>query len=625
MKTTLKQLITAFLKNILFWILLFAFTRLLYLLFNVAFLRDIDFVSIIAVFWHALPLDISTACYLMLIPVLLITIQSIYPMRWLDIVFKAYVFIFVFIFCSIITFEIGVYPEWKTKLHYKALLYLLHPGEILRTAQTWQLIVLFLLIVIQVGGAFIIYTRFFFMKFLKENRTIWLSLCFFILLPGFLFIGMRGGFQQIPINQSKSYFSKIDILNLAAVNSGWNLMHSIEQNANLITENPFKYFNQAEAKKTVRDLYKIEKDSTIQILKIQRPNIVVFILEGWSADLIESTGGEKGITPFFHEMEKQGVLFTNIYNSGDRSQQGMSAIFGGFPAHPITTITEQPEKCNKLPALPRIMSANGYYTSYYFGGDLTYGNIMSYLLQNGFDKIIDEKDFPSNLPRGRLGIHDGFSLPFFLSELNKQKQPFFSNIFTASTHSPYDMGIEESIQWPKYEKQYVNAAYYSDNSFRKFFEDAKKQSWYKNTLFVFISDHGHNTYRNWPPYSANYNKMVFMMCGDVIRDSCKGLKIDKIGAQVDYAATLLNQLHLNDTSFYWSKNLLNVYCPEFAYYPNEEGIGWIRPGAQYVFDTRFNRDILLEIDSANKSISKEQMIKEGKSYLQCVFQQYMDY
>jgi phosphoglycerol transferase MdoB-like AlkP superfamily enzyme len=624
MKTQIKQILSAFFNNVFFWLLLFSFTRLLYLLFNTSYLKGIDITSILASFWHALPLDISTACYLMAIPFLLIFIQSIFPSKGFDYVFKGYTFTFILIFCLITTAEIAVFPEWQTKLHYKALLYLLHPDEIFRTAKTWQLIVMSMLIIIQVTAAFWVYNRFFFKKFKREDRRIFVSICFFVFMPGFLFLGMRGGAQQIPINQSRSYFSKHNILNLASVNSGWNLLHSVEQNLNLITENPFKYYDQTEALKTIKNLYSVKKDSTVKILKTDRPNIVVFILEGWSADLIESQGGEKGITPFFHDLEKEGVLFTHIYSSGTRSQQGMSAIFGGFPCHPIATITEQPEKCNKLPALPRIMNANGYYTSYFFGGDLTYGNIIGYLLLNGFDKIVDEKDFPSSLPRGKLGIHDENTLPYFMSELNKQKQPFFSNIFTVSTHSPYDMNMLEVHKWPEFEKDYVNAAYYSDNCFRKFFIDARKQSWYKNTLFVFISDHGHSTYRNWDPYSSDYNKIVFMMCGDVINDKCKGLKVDKIGSQVDFASTLLNQLNIKDTSFFWSKNLLNAYCPEFAYYSFEEGLGWVRPGARYIFDARWNKDNLLEIDSTS-SISREQMIIEGKSYLQCVFQQYMDF
>ena len=624
MTEVIKQILAAFIKNLVYWFLLFAFTRLLYLIFNIHFIKDIDIISILAVFWHALPLDLSTACYLMLIPFLFIFIQSLFPSRWLDIVYKSYIFLFTLIFCAITTVEIGVYSEWKTKLHYKALLYLIHPREIFETAQTWQIIVFLLLIVIQVGGAFWMYNRFFFQKFSSKKRNVWISMAFFLLIPGILFLGMRGGAQQIPINQSKSYFSTHDILNLASLNSGWNLIHSVQQNRKLIGVNPFKYYDDKEAINIVKSLYAVSKDSTLNILKTNRPNIVVFILEGWSADIIESLGGEKGITPFFHELEKDGVLFTHIYSSGTRSQQGMSAIFSGFPSHPIATITEQPEKCVKLPSLPKTLSKNGYNTSFYFGGDITYGNLRSYLVQIGFDKIVDESDFPSSLPRGKLGVHDEFTLPYFISQLNKHRKPFFSSIFTVSTHSPYDMKMQEVHKWPKFEKKYVNAAYYADNCFKNFFEEAKKQEWYKNTLFIFISDHGRSTYRNWDYFTCDYHRIVFMMCGDVINDNCKGMKIDKIGSQVDVASTLLNQIKISDTSFFWSKNLLNSFCPEFAYYSFEEGLGWVRPGARYVFDARINKDYLLETDSTC-TLSKDQITKEGKSYLQCVFKKYLDF
>ncbi len=624
MQLQLKKIFFAIFRNILFWLLFFMFTRLLYLLFNIGYLRDIDLISILATFWHALPLDISTACYLMVFPVLIISVQSIFPSRWFDYILKGYTFICILIFCLIITAETAVYAEWKTKLHFKALLYLLHPAEIFRTAQTWQVIVLSLMILIQLFVIFWVYNRFFYKKFRKEDRNIWVSICFFILMPGLLFMGMRGGWQQIPINQSRSYFSKHSILNLASVNSGWNLLYSVHKNVTLMSNNPFQFYDPAEAMKTLKNIYLVEKDSTLQVLTTDRPNIVVFILEGWSADLIESQGGEKGITPFFHELGKEGILFTQVFSSGTRSQQGMSAIFGGFPSHPLTTITEQPEKCSKLPSLPRIIGDNGYFTSFYFGGDLTYGNIIGYLMQSGFDKIQDERDFPSSMPRGKLGIHDEFTFPYFASELGKQRQPFYANIFTTSTHSPYDMNMREAHKWPEFEKKYVNAAYYSDDCFRKFFADAQKEDWYRNTLFIFISDHGHSTYRNWDPYSADYNRIVFMMFGNVIKDNYIGMKIDKIGSQVDFAPTLLHQLNLSDTSFVWSKNLLNSFCPEFAYYSFEEGLGWVRPGARFIYDARLDKNHLLEIDST-ANISPEQMIIEGKSYLQCVFQQYLDY
>lgn len=603
--------------------LLFAAMRLIYLAVLFSYIKPSGFLSVMAVFYHSLRLDISTACYILVFQFLLIILQSIKYYRLVEIIHRIYVLAVTFVFILITIAETGLYPEWKTKLHYKALLYLGNPGEIIRTAETWQLIVMLMVLPLFTIAFFYIYRRFFSIKFDDWKRNLWVSAGFFIITPLLLFTGMRGGWQQIPINQSRSYFSDNDMLNLASVNSGWNLLHSIIQNKGIADVNPYTFYPKEFACQKVKDLYAVGKDSTLMMLNNQKPNIVFFILEGWSADLIESCGGEKGITPFFHELEKQGVLFTNAISSGTRSQQGMAAIFSGFPSHPLTTVTEQPEKCISLPSLARDLKDVGYNTSFYFGGDLTYGNILSYLMQTGFELIKDENDFPAEMPSGKLGIHDEFSFPYFLQQLNWKSEPFMASLFTVSTHSPYDMQMPELHQWPEFEKNYVNAASYSDQCLRNYFKEAQKTGWYKNTLFVLISDHGHGSYINRDFYSPEYHKIVFMLCGDVIKPEYRGMKINKVVSQVDVPVLLLHQMGLNYQHYPWGKNVLNEYSPGFAFYSFEEGFGWVNRNSRYVYDHRIKKDVIIEIDTAG-SIDSKLLIEQGKSYLQCVFDNYMN-
>ncbi len=607
----------------LFWLIFFDCNRIVFLFFNLKYLAGVSFWNIFGVFWYSFPLDISTICYMMMCPFLLLCIQNFFTHKWLDLLHKIYVLLMLLIVLLISTAEIAVYDEWKTKLHYKALLYIMHPSEILSTAPTWQLIVFLLFFLIQVVTYFYLYLKLFFYKIVIHKRNYLFAGIFVVLTPALLFLGMRGGFHQIPINQSQSYFSNHDILNLTSVNSGWNIVSSIRQNYEYLDKNPYQYYDLNEAKQTVKDMFNMKNDSTTLVVKTQRPNIVLFILEGWSASLIESQG-DKEITPFFHELEKNGVLFTNIYSSGTRSQEGMAAIYSGFPAQTITTIAQEPEKYSKLPSLNKKIKAQGYYSSYYFGGQLIYGNIKSYLSFNEMDKIVEGNDFPSSLPHGKLGIHDEYTFPYFMKELGKQKQPFFSSIFTMSTHSPYDFDMKEKIHWAPFEKAYVNSAYYSDNCLRNFFAEAQKQTWFDNTLFILISDHGHSSYPNYEFCSPEYHKIVFMMAGNVIKDEFKGKKVEKIGSQVDLPATLLGQMGLTHHEFEWSKDLLQKNGPEFAFYDYYNAFGLVKHGAAYVFDVRSNSNWLLRIDST-ANINESFLQKQAKSYMQCVFQEYMDF
>ncbi|MCK9612930.1 MAG: sulfatase-like hydrolase/transferase [Bacteroidales bacterium] len=623
-KTLQRQIIISFLKQFLFWLVIFNILRVIFSFYNINFLKGVTFIEYIGVFWHSLPLDISAICYIMGLPFIILIIQSFYQTRWIEILNKIYVFIVLFLVIFIAIAESGVYGEWKTKLHYKALMYLINPKEIIGTAQTWQLIVFAIALPVQQILFYLLYLKVFYKKIQATTKNHLFSFLFIILMPGLLFLGLRGGAKQIPINQSQSYYSHHEILNNISVNSLWNLGRSIIDNYNLIHKNPYEYFKLSEACEEVDKMFNVASDSIIKILNTNRPNIVFFILEGWSADLIESLGGEKGITPFFHELEHDGVLFTNIYSSGTRSQEGMAAIFSGFPAQTITTITSQPEKYNKLPSLNKSIKQEGYFSSFYFGGQLIYGNIKSYMMYNNFDRIIEEEDLPSNLPRGKLGVHDEYTFPYFLKEINRQKPPFITCIFTLSTHSPYDCNMPENFTWPEFEKKYVNAAFYADNCLKNFFILAKKQPWYENTLFVLISDHSHSSYRNHSYYSPDYHKIVLMFCGDVIKEEYKGTIISKTGSQTDLAKTLLTQLAIPSDSFSWSKNLLNPASNEFAFYAFNNGFGFVRKGAEICYDANLEKTVLLKIDSVSVYTESE-LLKQAKSYMQCSFQQYMDF
>ncbi|HOY33369.1 MAG TPA: LTA synthase family protein [Bacteroidales bacterium] len=588
------------------------------------YLKEIGFWELAGVFYHSAPLDFSAICYIMIIPFFILAVQNFYQATRLNIINKIYVFIILFVILIITSAEAGIYGEWKTKLHYKALIYLAHPQEIIGTAQTWQLILISALIIFQLALLYFIYLKIIIKPFIITRKNYLFSALFILLTPVLLFLGMRGGLSQVPINQSQSYYSRHEALNWISVNSAWNFGRSIADNYTLLNENPFHYYADEDACRTVRQLYESCNDTTEMFLKTNKPNIVMFILEGWSADLIESLGGEKGITPAFHELEKNGILFTHIYSSGTRSQEGMTALFSGFPSLSVTTMSQQPEKYKKLPGLIQKFKESGYYSSFYFGGQLIYGGIKSYLIYNGFDQLVEDSDFPSSFPRGKLGIHDEYTFPYFLNELEKQPQPFFSAIFTISSHSPYDCNMKEVFTWPQYEKKYVNSAYYVDNCLKDFFTEAQKKKWYDNTLFVLVSDHSHGTYRNHHFCSPDYHKIVMLLCGNVIKDEYKGTQVNKTGSQTDLPAVLAAQLGLDYSGFTWSKNLLQPGAPEFAFFAYEGGFAWVRPEGYFTFDARNNVPCMMHIDSVNK-ISEEELVRQAKSYMQCSFKQYMDF
>lgn len=618
----MRRILFSLLRQALFWILFFNLARLVFLVYytDIILAERIGLSEIPGAFFHSFNLDLATACYIMVFPFLLLAVQSIWKAGWIDFVNRIYSAIVITGYSLTAAGEMGIYAEWKTKLTYKVLKYFSHPAEIYNSAGTGSFFLLLFLFIALAAAGIYLYNRFFFKPVDNPASAWWQSALFILITPGLLVIGLRGGVQQIPINQSQSYYSKHNLLNIAAVNNGFNLYISIFENLRNFGHNPYVFMPQDEAEQIMKRIYqKSGNDSTVEVLTTKRPNVVLIILESWSADLIRSLGGEPGITPEFAKLEREGILFDSIYASGARSEQGMASVFSAFPAHPISSITVQPDKFVKLPSMVKVLEKEGYHTAFYFGGQLIYGNIRSYIMFNGFDRIMEGEDFPGSLPRGKLGIHDEFTLGYLVNDLDKMKQPFLSALFTVSTHSPWDQPYGRPLTWGDNEHEYINAAYYTDHCLGEFFAKARQKSWYPNTLFILVADHSHNSYRNWHPYTREYHRIPLLFAGPAIRPEFRGTVWNKLGNQHDIAATLLAQMGIPSTEFHYSKNLLNPSTPAFAYFSTEDGVGWIRPNSTFTYDAGPQYYYPWSDPAMPDSVKKE-----GKAYLQTVFGEYMN-
>ncbi len=618
----MKQLSFAVFRHLAFWMLYFFLFRILFLFYYSGILRmeEVQLDQIFAVFYHAMKLDLSTAAYLSFVSfifLLLLNVTGKSVFRQINI---WVVSIFIGVYSLTCSSETGLYAEWKTKLSAKALTYLSNPIEIVQTVSLSELLIL-----LGVWGFTTFAGIWIYLKAVTPKQKIqtasFRSLWSVGWLLPILFFLIRGGFSAIPVSVSSAYFSKHSIMNAAAVNPLYNITFSLLNAAKLENENIFGTMPEQDAVGILKQLHEVKHDTTIYILKNNRPNIVVLLLESWSADLIESLGGEPGITPYFRELEKEGLLFTQFYANANRSQQAMSSLYAGLPGIPVTTISDHPDKYAALPSLSKDMQLAGYQTAFYFGGQLNYGNILSYLMSNEIDVIMEGKDFPGEMPRGRLGVHDGLMLPYVAGELNSLKEPFFATIFTLSSHSPYDFPMEHHIQWPQLEKEFVNGGFYTDQSLAAFFEKARQEKWFDNTLFLLMADHSKNSYRNHPLESFEYHKIPLLLYGPVLNDSLFGQTYDKICGNTDVPATLLKQLKLPSDAYFWSKNLFNPTYTPFAYFELNEGLGWKRPEGYFVWDKFADRYYQKNLPSENE----QQIIKEGKAYLQVLYGDFLKY
>lgn len=618
----MKNILKSLLKQVLFWFAFFAFARIAFVAYYSEMFKNEGLSVLLAIFYNNIRLDFSAICYILTFPLIVLMIQLFYRAQWLNKFGFIYTVLMICICSLIVIAEIGVFAEWQTKLTYKALAYMAHPSEVYNSAGNGNFFILLLILILLAGISIIAFKRFFYQPILHEKPKMSSSFLCIAVFPVLLVLGLRGGMQQIPINQSQAYFSQNNNLNLLSVNPFWNFIYSVFQNYGSWKQNPFLFYAPEDADKIVKQLNKVPENAPVSILKTSKPNIVMVILEGWSADLVEALGGKPGITPRFDTLVKNGLLFTNIYSPGSRSEQGMSSLFSSFPAQPITTISHMPEKFVKLPSFPSKLKDAGYHTSYYFGGQLIYGNLKSYIYFNRFDRIMEGIDFPGTIPRGKLGLHDEFLYPKVLADLQQEQQPFFMSIFTASTHSPYDWpNKNEILHFGDPERDYVNAAYYADSCLASFVRECSKHKWFENTLFVFVADHGHSTYIPRNVYDPGYQHIPLLLYGKPLKPEYRGVRNSVIGSQVDFSATLLHQLGIKTAEFYWSKDLLNPLHPQFAFISYEIGFTWICKDGYFVYDHNQKKIIENTIPESKK----DSIIKSGKAYLQQVYQQYWDF
>lgn len=618
----LKYAIGVVLKMILFWILVFDFQRILFSIHHWGKLAEVSTGDWLLTFIYSFRLDLSTAAYLSVLPILVLFVQLISNAKWLRKLFVGVVLAEAFFLALVHPGEINAYAEWNHKLTSRVFMHLSNPDEVFRTADYSMTVWYFVYVILEALFAWRMF------KWLLKKKDIRQSIKFWVRIPlalgalaiflGSFFVMMRGGLQQIPLTISSAYFSNSHILNDLSVNSIYYFSHSFILYNDSDIEKYMPKVNIARAKKTVEGWYDYPKEHETKILKSNRPNVVFIIMESWSAEAIGCLSETKGATPGFDKLASEGLLFTNVYSTSSTSEIGNSSIFSGNPAIPGISISLQPEKHRKLRSLNQDFEDWGYSSHYVFSGDLKYGNIGGYFMDHGFQDVIDENDFPSGMNRGKLNYYDADLYKLLIQRINKTKGQFMHCAFTGSTHSPYDHPKRKNQTWKGNEAQFMNSVIYADDCLTDFIKKAKKQKWFDNTIFVFIADHGHSTPSAPVPYSSEFYRIPFLIWGEPLKDDYRGVRIDKLGSQSDVAATLMYQFGGDLTNYPWSKDLLNPESPEFALHTIIEGYGWVSPKGAMTYKMMHKQLI-------HNSYSEEDFDSEVENchmYLRTIYEDY---
>ena len=607
-------------RLLFFWLLLFAFFRIVFIIYHHTKIPDGQHSQTGLSFFYGLRLDIATACVAITIPFLLWSFQQFYKRRFIHIINLIYNSGCIALVSVLSIINLKIYGEWGTPLSARAFNYLLYPKEVLSFISVWSV-----LLILTVCSIFIYIGIKTYRKFITnfsypvENKKIKIALV--ILIPGLLIIGYRGGIQLAPVNESSAYYSTLQINNHIATNNIWYLAHSFVEANN--EQNPYIFMDSQKAKNSTAGLFSAPPGKTEIISKTKKPDIVIIILESWTADIIKALGGEDNVTPHFDDLCKEGLLFTQMYSSGYRTDQGLVSILSGFPSQPNNSIITTPDKAEQLPSLNVELGKQGYQSSFYYGGEVEFANMKSYLLNTQFEKIIDKNNFEKNQLNSKWGAHDEFVFLKQLDGLKEEKQPFFSVLLTLSTHEPFDVTMQTPFNGGEEQERFKKAAFYTDYCLYKYFTEAKKQPWYDNTLFILVADHGHHLPKGRNMDFPEGHRITAMITGGALADNLRGKTFDKISNQNDLPSTILGILKLPHNNFVWSKDLFNQNVKEFAYYSNENALGWIAPQQNLVYS--FNSKRVDELQPKTQTAVNDTVLTQAKAYLQTLYEQYLSY
>ena len=613
----------AVLRYFLIWILFFFLERLVFLLFFASKLNGVPFGEMVKGVFYGMWMDVSTAGYFSVLPLLGFIVWWLIPSvtikkQWICIYFRTLI-----ILSSLITvINLNIYREWGSKVSRRAFEFLLaSPGEALASSISSPLLLSSIILIALIA------TGFWLSKFVVNNSPkqgkFKYKLPVALLLMGLNFLAIRGGWQLAPMNESMAYYSSTPILNHAAVNTEWALLHSLMSGSG--NKNPFEFYKKEEAEAIVHELYpQVSSDSTQSILSVKHPNIVLVIMESYTADVVESLDGEKGLNPGIERMLKQGILFDRIYASGDRTDKGVVSVLSAFPTQGMKSIMKENTKQAKLPSLFKSLKALGYQGTYYYGGETEFANMKSYLLNTGCQELIDKSNFEEKDMNSKWGAYDDVVYKRVLDDSQNKKQPFFSTLLTLTNHEPFELPVKAKFKGDAVENKFRSTAYYTDSCLTAFINTAKKYPWYKNTLFVAVADHGHRLPKNiYEIYDAHRYRIPLFFFGEVIKPEYRGTRVSKVGSQTDIAATLLGQIGVTHSMFPWSKDLFNSEVKGHAFYSWENGFGFVNAENKALTFDNTSKSVVYTSDGFKDNDSSS--LRHAKAYMQRVFAEFLSY
>lgn len=401
----------------------------------------------------------------------------------------------------------------------------------------------------------------------RSGLSVALSGC---VLLGLCLFGIRGRTGYNPIKVSAAYFCGNAFMNQLGVSPTFNLMTSIMDD--MRPEN--KYFHVMDEEEAVRNVQRflnrkgtpgisplaVYRTNSTDSVNRKRPNVVLIMMESMSVKWMRRFGQKAVLTPFLDSLYKESLAFSNFYSAGIHTNHGLYATLYSFPAIMKRNLMKG-TVIPKYSGLPTVLKENGYHNLFFMTHEGQYDNMNAFFRTNGFDRVFAQEDYPPEKVVNSFGVQDDFLYSYaipVLTEQSKTGQPFFATILSISNHPPY---VIPSYFQPKTGEAETQIVEYADWALRNFFEEARKQPWFENTIFVLEGDHGKMVGDAECELPESYNHIPLM----IYAPDTEPCEYDCYGGQIDVQATVLGLLGIDYMQNDFGVNLLKEKRPCMFY------------------------------------------------------------
>lgn len=332
-------------------------------------------------------------------------------------------------------------------------------------------------------------------------------------------------------------------------------------------------------------------------------------MESFSANAIGAVGGDSIITPNLNRLSREGVLFhkhvCQFIPDRQRNRFGVKRIFGTADHFHHEVSGKKPN----TPSIAKTLTNEGYVADMLYGGDINFTNMQSYFFSSGYSRITADRDFPLTSRLSKWGANDDITFRHLYEDIkNRDNQaPWLSTFLTLSSHEPFEVPYHRLDEMGLY----PNSVAFTDSCIGNFIDKLKELPVWKNTLVIFVSDHGYPYPKDVVNYEPRRYHIPMLWIGGAVKEP---VVIDKLANQTDLAATLLNQLGIDHDTFTFSRNILSPDYPEYAFYTYSNGFGFIDSTGISVYDNEGNKPL---IEAPEKAVTCDSA-KERHSCKPCM-------